>query len=220
VVLILGLPTVLFYKEGVFDEYDYWAGTVSLVVFAFFEIILFSWIFGIDRGWKEINESADIKVPIAYKFIIKFVTPVFLGMVLFGSMPDIWKTITHANDKQEIVYLNDTRLISKDGIAMRSKLPAEWSDSFIFHSNVMMNESLTKDQKNQILGLRAFSNKYEKYMTPEIAVVEAPKRIKELEERMFYKNLSRPFLILIFLLIAWMVYIAHNKRKKKHQHSI
>jgi SNF family Na+-dependent transporter len=28
----------------VFDEYDYWAGTVSLVVFAMFETILFSWI--------------------------------------------------------------------------------------------------------------------------------------------------------------------------------
>jgi hypothetical protein len=31
-ILVLGLPTVIFFKEGVFDEYDYWAGTVSLVV--------------------------------------------------------------------------------------------------------------------------------------------------------------------------------------------
>jgi SNF family Na+-dependent transporter len=42
-ILVLGL-TVIFFKEGVFDEYDYWAGTVSLVVFAMFETILFSWI--------------------------------------------------------------------------------------------------------------------------------------------------------------------------------
>jgi hypothetical protein len=41
-ILVLGLPTVIF-KEGVFDEYDYWAGTVSLVVLMF-ETILFSWI--------------------------------------------------------------------------------------------------------------------------------------------------------------------------------
>jgi SNF family Na+-dependent transporter len=40
-ILVLGLPTVIFFKEGVFDEYDYWAGTVSLVVFAMFETILF-----------------------------------------------------------------------------------------------------------------------------------------------------------------------------------
>ena len=35
IVLALGLPTVFFFEHGVFDEYDYWAGTVSLVVFAF-----------------------------------------------------------------------------------------------------------------------------------------------------------------------------------------
>ncbi|MBK5286792.1 MAG: sodium-dependent transporter, partial [Bacteroidia bacterium] len=37
IVLILGLPTVFFFKQGVFDEYDYWAGTVSLVIFALAE---------------------------------------------------------------------------------------------------------------------------------------------------------------------------------------
>lgn len=41
VVLILGLPTIFFFNDGVFDEYDYWAGTVSLVVFALLESILF-----------------------------------------------------------------------------------------------------------------------------------------------------------------------------------
>jgi SNF family Na+-dependent transporter len=61
-VLILGLPTVLFFNNGVFDEYDYWAGTVSLVLFAFVEIILFSWIFGMKKGWQEIITGADIKV--------------------------------------------------------------------------------------------------------------------------------------------------------------
>jgi hypothetical protein len=31
-ILVLGLPTVIFLRKE-FDEYDYWAGTVSLVVF-------------------------------------------------------------------------------------------------------------------------------------------------------------------------------------------
>ena len=44
-ILILGLPTVIWFPS-VFDEYDYWAGTVSLVVFALVEIILFAWVFG------------------------------------------------------------------------------------------------------------------------------------------------------------------------------
>jgi SNF family Na+-dependent transporter len=43
---------VRFFKaasEGVFDEYDYWAGTVSLVVSCMFETILFSWIWNGQR---------------------------------------------------------------------------------------------------------------------------------------------------------------------------
>lgn len=214
VVFLLGLPTVLFYQQGVFDEYDYWAGTVSLVVFAFFEIILFSFIFGLDKGWKEINESADIKVPVIYKYIIKYVTPLFLGFVLFFSLPDIWNTIQHIEDKKEIAYLENTDLIKQDGRNMRAALPSSFSDSLIFKSsNIMENEYITKEQKKQIIALRLFASRYDKYMTPEVYVSEAPKRIKELKEKMFYKNLSRPFLIIVFLLIALMVHKANKKRK-------
>ncbi len=86
IVLVLGLPTVLFFQQGVFDEYDYWAGTVSLVVFALVESILFAWVFGMDKGWKEINSGGDIKVPSIYRFIIKFITPVLLLFVFLGSL--------------------------------------------------------------------------------------------------------------------------------------
>ncbi len=86
IVLLLGLPTVLFFNQGVFDEYDYWAGTVSLVVFALAETILFSWIFGMEKGWKEINAGADIRVPTIYRFIIKYITPALLLFVFLGSL--------------------------------------------------------------------------------------------------------------------------------------
>jgi SNF family Na+-dependent transporter len=85
-ILLMGLPTVIFFQEGVFDEYDYWAGTVSLVVFAMLETILFSWIFGMKKGWAEITSGADIQVPIIYKFIIKFVTPIMLIIIFLGSL--------------------------------------------------------------------------------------------------------------------------------------
>lgn len=86
ITLIMGLPTVLFFEYGVFDEYDYWAGTVSLVIFALLETILFAWIFGMKNGWDEINEGADIKVPLAYRFIIKYITPLLLAFVFFGAL--------------------------------------------------------------------------------------------------------------------------------------
>lgn len=86
IVLLLGLPTVFFFQQGVFDEYDYWAGTVSLVVFALAETILFAWVFGMTKGMYEINQGGDIRVPIIYKYIIKFVTPVLLLFVFLGSL--------------------------------------------------------------------------------------------------------------------------------------
>ncbi|MCL6259154.1 sodium:calcium symporter [Aquiflexum sp. TKW24L] len=84
--LIMGLPTVFYYHLGVFDEYDYWGGTVSLVLFALLESVLFSWIFGINRGWQEITDGADIKVPNVFKFIIKYVTPFLLLLVFIGAL--------------------------------------------------------------------------------------------------------------------------------------
>ncbi len=93
-ILILGLPTVLYFKQGAFDEYDYWAGTVSLVIFALFETILFAWIFGMDKGWAEINKGADIRIPTVFKYIIQYVTPLLLGFVFIGSLPDIWAKLT------------------------------------------------------------------------------------------------------------------------------
>lgn len=85
-VFLLALPPILFYKYGVFDEYDYWAGTVCLVVFAMFEMVLFSWIFGMDKGWKEITRGADIKVPRFFRFVIKYITPAMIVIVFFGAV--------------------------------------------------------------------------------------------------------------------------------------
>ncbi len=86
IVLILALPTIFFFEYGVFNEYDYWTGTVSLVVFATLEVILFSWVFGIKKGWAEITRGSDIKVPNIYKFIIKWVTPVFILTIFITSL--------------------------------------------------------------------------------------------------------------------------------------
>lgn len=113
IVFILGLPTVLFFKYGVFDEYDYWAGTVSLVVFAMFEIILFAWVFGIDKGWEEITRGADMTVPVIFKYIIKFVTPAILIFVFVGSLPGIWDAITNKGIYEQIAKATDSAVIEE-----------------------------------------------------------------------------------------------------------
>jgi NSS family neurotransmitter:Na+ symporter len=85
IVLIMGLPTVFFYHQGVFDEYDYWAGTVALVVFALGESLLYS-MAGFNRGWTELNRGSDIFIPAIFKPIMRFVTPVLLLFVFLTSL--------------------------------------------------------------------------------------------------------------------------------------
>lgn len=86
IILILGLPTVLFFNQGVFDEYDYWTGSFALFVFAAAEAVLFAWFFGIKKGWKEINQGADIKVSKIFRVLIAYVTPVLLIIILLGAI--------------------------------------------------------------------------------------------------------------------------------------
>ena len=64
------------------DELDFWGGTFCLVLFATVETLLFGWIFGMERAWEEIHHGADMRIPRIYKFIIKYVTPFFLLIIL------------------------------------------------------------------------------------------------------------------------------------------
>ncbi|XOD69259.1 MAG: sodium-dependent transporter [Flavobacteriales bacterium AspAUS03] len=137
-VFIVGIPTVLFYNQGVFDEYDYWAGTLSIVLLALLESIAFVWVLGMDKGWKEINEGADIKLPIALKYISQYITPYLLLVVLlaaiFTPLNNDWivaiknltsgngwmldnssliKTITQASLKERILQSTDPIVIAQ-----------------------------------------------------------------------------------------------------------
>jgi SNF family Na+-dependent transporter len=211
VVFVLGLPTVLFFNQGVFDEYDYWAGTVSLVVFALIEIILFSWIFGIDKGWREINLGSDIKVPLAYKFIIKYITPLILSVVFFGSLPTIWNVINHTEVKTEIAYANNpSSLLTEIEQIKNEKLKLVPDSIVYFGQEIMNNKTLTKDQKGDIFAVRNKRSTFEKYSSPEFIKDEF---IKEQEKVMKFKNISRPFLLVVFALITFMVHLANKKRK-------
>jgi neurotransmitter:Na+ symporter, NSS family len=82
----LGFWCVWLFAGGSFDEFDFWTGTFSLVVFALFEAFIFAWIFGMDKGWAEITRGADIKVPIAFKYVIKYVTPFFILAIFLAAL--------------------------------------------------------------------------------------------------------------------------------------
>ncbi|MBR9978593.1 MAG: sodium-dependent transporter [Bacteroidetes bacterium] len=99
IVIICVQPVVFFLGHGFLDEMDYWSGTFGLVIFATVEIILFAWVFKIDRAWEELNRGADIRIPIFFKYVIKYVTPLYL-LIIMG----VWLY----QDAIDILLLNKT----------------------------------------------------------------------------------------------------------------
>ena len=90
VVFILMQPVILFMHHGVLDELDFWAGTYFLVLFAFIEAVVFAWIFGMKKGWKEMHAGADFQVPRIFYPIMQVVTPLYiLGLLVWSTWDEL-----------------------------------------------------------------------------------------------------------------------------------
>lgn len=223
-VLLMGLPTVIFFQEGVFDEYDYWAGTVSLVVFALAETILFSWIFGIDKGWDEINRGADMRVPSFYKPIIKYVTPLLLLFVFMGAMftpkDNDWKrafTEGWELDKSSIIGN-----ITHQGLVANKEYVAD-----VFESEVAgVVAGIRTDRGKQQLDIAdaqtgTVIKTYEFTAKQVISVskgesveVLTPLATGKFYNKVLYTDLSRLYLVALFVFIALLVRKATRMRRQ------
>jgi hypothetical protein len=89
------------------------------VVFALIEVIFFAWIFGMDNAWTEMHTGSDITVPRFYRFIIKYVTPTFLLLILgFWLVQDcapvlLLKKVAGGNEPvaaENVPYITATRV--------------------------------------------------------------------------------------------------------------
>lgn len=127
------IPCIFWAKYKFWEEIDFWAGTMGLIVFAFVEVILFAWVFGAARraadakmttsdgvargvvygfedGWEEMHRGADIRIPRIFYYIIKYVTPIYLLALLV-----LWPA-------QELGGVLDPSPRVKEGIANASQL--------------------------------------------------------------------------------------------------
>jgi len=74
---------IFFLKYGFLDELDFWIGTVSLPLLGTIEVILFSWVYGINKGFEEMHKGAWLRVPDIYRFVLKYITPLCLIILFF-----------------------------------------------------------------------------------------------------------------------------------------
>jgi neurotransmitter:Na+ symporter, NSS family len=96
--MALGMLHIVFYTGGFLEEWDYWAGTFGLVILALVETIVFVWIFGPDNAWRELHEGAQIRIPRVFKFVMTYVTPVFLlVMMIWWFVQDALPVLQYAN---------------------------------------------------------------------------------------------------------------------------
>jgi SNF family Na+-dependent transporter len=70
------------YLRGGWQVMDFWAGTFGPPLLAFVEVIIMMWLFGGDKLWTEMHRGAAMKVPRVFYYAAKYITPVFLGIIL------------------------------------------------------------------------------------------------------------------------------------------
>lgn len=84
VMIVFGLPIVLWMGTGYLGQYDFWVGTFGLAIFSLVEVLIFGWAFGGGKMWAEMQRGADIRIPRAFYYIIRYVAPVYLLVLLGG----------------------------------------------------------------------------------------------------------------------------------------
>lgn len=219
VVLILAMPPIFFFQYGVFDEYDYWAGTVTLVVFAMLEVILFSWVFGINNGWKILTEGAEIKIPLIYKYILKFITPVILIVVFLGALirpeKDDWSKLFTANYE-----LHEESILGKimnKGIKYNKEFFADTYyiefDGIVTKVDSCAIEVKDIDNNTQVINL----DYNDKPLVGEGSVLKAGDKLYAgfVVNKIFWITASRMLLVIVFLLIAFLVWKSYKNQTKK-----
>ena len=112
-ILIAVQFVIFFLKYGFLDEMDYWAGTFGLVVFALIETILFMWVFGADKAWKEMNNGGDIQIPRFFYYVMKYFTPlILLTLMIWWFVQSALPTLMLANTAPENVpYIWGSRIM-------------------------------------------------------------------------------------------------------------
>jgi NSS family neurotransmitter:Na+ symporter len=82
----LGSLWVIWFSKNTvaLDTMDFWVGTFCIFVLATVQIICFGWIWGVKHGAAELDQGALIKIPRLFVFVMKWIAPVYLLVILGG----------------------------------------------------------------------------------------------------------------------------------------
>ncbi len=113
-VAMLGLVTgmgslfVIYFSQNrdALNTMDDWVGTVAIVLLATVQVLLYGWVFGVRRGYAFAMEGAELKLPRAFNFMIKFVAPAYLlVMLVLWCWQDLPKKIEALRGENQVPFL-------------------------------------------------------------------------------------------------------------------
>jgi neurotransmitter:Na+ symporter, NSS family len=82
----LGSLWVIWFSKNTvaLDTMDFWVGTFCIFLLATVQIICFGWVWGVRAGAAELDAGALMRIPRPFLFIMKYVAPAYLLIVLAG----------------------------------------------------------------------------------------------------------------------------------------
>lgn len=223
IILLFGLPTVFFFSKGVFDQYDYWAGTVSLVVFAMLETILFSWVLGVNKGWKLLHQGAEMQVPRFFKFVLRYITPTLLIIIFLSSLVkpknDDWSLLSFKGWE-----LDNASIIGElrhQGVGPNH---AWFSHAFFAENDGTVDSIYSYNNRNYIRVSGTDSKSYE-YKTNHQLAVALGDDIKtgdtlyngNIINNVFYIDISRISLLVLLFFIALLIKMGYTNIRKNNE---
>ncbi|MCA8987372.1 MAG: sodium:calcium symporter, partial [Planctomycetaceae bacterium] len=83
---VIGSGFVIFFSKDLtaLDTLDFWVGTTAIFILAMVQAVMYGWIFGIERGHRELHVGAHIQVPYLVQIMLKYVTPLYLIVIFIA----------------------------------------------------------------------------------------------------------------------------------------
>ncbi len=198
-------PVAFLNSRSFFDEFDFWSGSFALVVLAAAETILFAWVFGMDRAWEEIGKGADMKVPRVFYYIIKYVTPAALILILVGFtfFPRGRVEVTDPKTNVKRIEARGWQPYITGWFSNDKMLPWEWSHKGMI--GMLLNRDLAKEKNDlqRILTTTALTDEQHRATRA---------RLEFLPHLQALRQVDRGAMIFAFLFFCGLVWYAWRKR--------
>lgn len=217
VLFFLALPPVLFFDKGVFDEYDFWASTIALFFFAMIESIVFSWVMGVNKGWRLIHYGCEVRLPVFFKYVLKYVTPVMMTIIFVTATikpkDDDWSQLSLSG--WELDNSSLIGVLTHKGIGANSSWVSDYYYSdYVGEVTAVAPESITITNEGNVMSVSLPAD-----TKPVVGIGDKVEQGTALSKGtvindVLYIDLTRIMLLVVLGVLCVMIYFVEKNKKK------